>query len=146
MSVRPKSVSFIAGIAILQGCLAIARVGGTAVAPGWSADGVGRYVYVALAALSIVLGLGLLLRDDGARVAFLWLQGLVFLSSIVTVSFLIHRGTVPGAWMLARILWTFFFGGAALWILSGPSAMAYFGAGLSGHGHGQGHDRAHAPH
>ena len=136
------SVGFVAGIAILQGILAIARVGREGAVPSWAADGVGRYVYMGLAALSIVLGCGLLLRDDGARIALLWLQATVFLSSIVTISLLIHHGTVPGAWMLARILWAFFFGGASLWILSGPSAMAYFGAGRGGHGHGH----AHAPH
>src|SRR5262245_51697647 len=141
MSVRPKSVGFAAGIAILQGILAIARIGRVGVAPGWAADGLGHSVFIGLAALSIVLGLALLVRDDAARIALLWLQALVFLSSIVTVALLIRHGALPGAWMLARILWTFFFGLSSLWILSGPNAMAYFGAARSGHG-----QKAHAPH
>jgi hypothetical protein len=134
MTGRPKSVGFIAGIAMLQGILAFAMADKPGVAPAWAAAGPGRYAWWAFAALSIVLGCAMMLRDDAARVVFLWLEGLVALSAVVALGQLIHEGALPSARLLARMLWCFVFGMAALWILSGPNAMAFFGAGREEHG------------
>jgi hypothetical protein len=147
MSVRPKSVSFMAGIVVLQGILAFALIDRPGAAPGWAASGLGRTAYLALAVLSVVLGLALLTRDNAARVLVLWLEALVFLSSIATIALLVHEVRLPLPLELARALWGFFFGLAVLWTLSGPNAMACFGAGHAEHVHGGGgHGGAHAHH
>jgi hypothetical protein len=144
MSARPKSVGFIAGIAVLQGILAIALARKEGVAPAWAASSVGHVLYLGLAGVSILLGVALLVRDDAARVGLLWLQTLLLVSSTVTLALLIHHGTLPGRFLLLRMLWGFLFGTAALWTLAGPNAMEFFGAGSAGRG-GNGHG-SHASH
>jgi len=144
---RPKSVAFIAGIAVLQGILAFVFSDRAGVAPGWAAGGPGRKLYLALAVLSIVLGCAIFLRDNAARVLLLWLQSIVFLSAIVTVALLIRRGTVPNLFEVARVAWCFFLGAASLWTLSGTNSMEFFGDGhAGGHAPGPSHDGAHSAH